>query len=69
MVDLRQVDYLVQALTRNQLSADEFQRCFTRLSHEERMLVLEGADKAIYGPQAITLSNPYPGAARTHACR
>ncbi|MCZ2151137.1 MAG: hypothetical protein LC126_25615 [Bryobacterales bacterium] len=69
MVDSRQVDYLVQALARNQLSADEFQRCFTRLNHEERMLVLEGADKAVYGPQAITLSNPYSASARTHAYR
>ncbi|MBV6430834.1 MAG: hypothetical protein IANPNBLG_00954 [Bryobacteraceae bacterium] len=69
MADLRQVDYLVQALTRNQLSADEFQRCFTRLSHEERMLVLERADKAVYGPQAIVLSNPLSSGAQTQAYR
>lgn len=38
------LDFLVNALTRNMLSADEFQKIFVKLSPPERMQLLERLD-------------------------
>ena len=60
MVDHRQIEYLLRALTRNLLSADEFQPLFLRLTPEERMLLLEKADAVVLGRYAPPRSNRRP---------
>jgi hypothetical protein len=41
-----QIDSLVDALTRNLFSADEFDRMFRKLSAKDRMALLERLDMA-----------------------
>lgn len=41
----QQIDFLLKALSRNLLSADEFQRIFLTLSRTDRMLLLQRLDE------------------------
>ncbi|HUQ91649.1 MAG TPA: hypothetical protein VM120_08205 [Bryobacteraceae bacterium] len=60
MINHRQIDFVLQSLTRNLLSASEFQDHFSRLNHQERMLLLERLDATVHGapppasPPALT---------------
>lgn len=46
----RNIDFLFQALTQNRLSADEFQPLFVKLSHEERMALLDRLEREVAEP-------------------
>jgi hypothetical protein len=41
----QQIDFIVKALSRNLLSADEFQRLFITLSRADRMILLQRLDE------------------------
>ncbi len=54
----RNIEFLFQAMTCNRLSADEFQPLFVKLSHDERMTLLERLEGALSVSQAVVPVRP-----------